>query len=228
MFIYEIKNKTNNKRYIGQTCQETNHRLYEHKSKLRSGIHENRHLQRAWNKFGEELFEFSIIEYAGTIDQLNLLEEKYMNQYKVLNRNYGYNIRFGGNNRKLSEETKLRISKSKTGIPVHTEESKRKISKFLTGKPKSEETRRKLSESLKGYVWPDEVKNMWALAHRNNIPYPILISPDNKEVVVENMTQFCKGTELSQQAMSRLVRGKHVSYKGWTIKQSGDKDACIQ
>ena len=41
---------------------------------------------------------------------------------------------------------------------VHTEETRRKVSESLTGKPKSEESRRKQSESRKGMVFSEEHK----------------------------------------------------------------------
>jgi len=52
-----------------------------------------------------------------------------------------------------SDETKRKISDSKKGKrrgKIHSEESKRKISEARKGKPRSEETKRKMSESTKG------------------------------------------------------------------------------
>ena len=62
----------------------------------------------------------------------------------------------GNLGKKLSEETKKRISESKKGEnhpnygKHHSEELKRKISKAKLGKEHSEETRKKMSESQKG------------------------------------------------------------------------------
>lgn len=59
--IYSIKNNINNHEYIGQTINFAK-RKSKHLTALRGGYHCNSHLQRAWNKYGEENFSFSIIE----------------------------------------------------------------------------------------------------------------------------------------------------------------------
>lgn len=220
MFVYEIHNTVNDKRYVGQSSQETQHRLLEHRSKLRSGVHENDHLQRAWNKYGEEAFEFCIITEGKSIRELNKLEQKYIQKYNSIDRDFGYNIRTGGENSRLSEETKRKISESKKGVSVHTPESIEKIRESLTGRKHSKESRLKRSRKLKGYEWPIEVRNRWARAHRNGKPYPPVVSPEGKiHRNIVNMTEFCKKHGLRQQGMSRLVnREKWIkSYKGWKL-----------
>lgn len=47
MFIYKITNTRNNKVYIGQT---------------ESRWYRNKHIQNAWNKYGEASFTFEVIE----------------------------------------------------------------------------------------------------------------------------------------------------------------------
>jgi len=59
--IYEIHNTTTKQIYVGQTGQGR-HRWNVHKSKLRNGIHENPHLQKAWDKWGEDAFCFNVVE----------------------------------------------------------------------------------------------------------------------------------------------------------------------
>lgn len=60
--IYEIVNKTNGKRYIGSTEQSFTIRWRNHRSLLRANRHHSRHLQNAWNKYGEDSFEFRVLE----------------------------------------------------------------------------------------------------------------------------------------------------------------------
>ena len=60
--IYRILNKTNDKLYIGSTAESFRRRFNLHKHQLRNNKHKNSHLQHAWNKYGEDNFEFLIIE----------------------------------------------------------------------------------------------------------------------------------------------------------------------
>jgi group I intron endonuclease len=62
MGVYEIKNKVNGKRYIGSTIMSFSKRLEHHRCLLKNGTHKNAYLQNAWNKYGEDNFEFNIIE----------------------------------------------------------------------------------------------------------------------------------------------------------------------
>lgn len=123
MYIYEIKNLINNKVYIGQTIQEPKRRWIEHKRDLNKGNHSNCHLQNAWNKYGSLNWSFRIIDKVKSQRELNRLEEQYIKKNKN-----GYNIREGGSNGKLSEETKNKISKSLLG-KKHSSNSKKMRSK---------------------------------------------------------------------------------------------------
>lgn len=79
--IYQIRNKINNKIYIGST-NNVRKRWNNHRSKLNNNIHENQYLQKAWNKYGEINFQFSIIE---EVEDSNRIQ-----QFKVVLVNYFY------------------------------------------------------------------------------------------------------------------------------------------
>src|SRR3989304_1436717 len=59
--IYKIINKTNGKYYVGSS-NDIIGRWFTHKSQLNRNNHCNPHLQRAWNKYGKDNFEFIIVE----------------------------------------------------------------------------------------------------------------------------------------------------------------------
>lgn len=92
--IYCITNIVNGKKYIGQTY-DLKYRWMHHKSDLRGNRHHNKHLQGAWNKYGEKSFEFSELERC----ELNKLDEReiyWINYYNTLDQKYGYNLADGG------------------------------------------------------------------------------------------------------------------------------------
>lgn len=60
--IYKIINTVNNKYYVGSTQESFIIRWCNHLQALRNKTHKNQHLQRAFNKYGEESFKFTIIE----------------------------------------------------------------------------------------------------------------------------------------------------------------------
>lgn len=63
--VYSILNIKNGKEYIGGAYRSFSKRWRDHKNQLRRGTHHNRHLQAAWNKYGEAWFVFDIIERCG-------------------------------------------------------------------------------------------------------------------------------------------------------------------
>lgn len=130
MVIYGIVNKINGKKYIGSAFVFTR-RKNKHLSELRRGVHHSSILQNAWNKYGEDNFEFQILE---EIDEKQILIER--EQWWLDNSEREYNIcPIAGN----CEGRK------------HTEESKRKIGEYnKTKRVFTEETRKKISDSKKG------------------------------------------------------------------------------
>lgn len=150
-FIYMFKNKINNKIYIGQTTRSAELRYYEHKTCFNKQTHCNDYLQKAFNKYGWDNFEFSVIDNATSLKELNEKEISYIKEYKSNDKNFGYNIELGGNNAIPSSETLLKMSNAHKGIKQSKEWVERKIAKAGTedakkyGRPKTEEDKIRLS-----------------------------------------------------------------------------------
>lgn len=78
--IYCIINIKNSKKYIGSS-KNIRQRLWSHRAELRHGKHENPYLQASWNKYGEDNFDFYILENCQ--EQLLLQREQwYINTIK--------------------------------------------------------------------------------------------------------------------------------------------------
>ena len=154
--IYIIRNKQNNKIYIGSAF-DIHHRLYNHIYLLRKNEHHNKYLQNSWNKYGESNFEFGILEVCSK-DDLIEREQIWLDYYQSYKKHIGYNIcQVAGNTagRRFSEETKEKIRQKSLGRKV-SEEARKKMSKTRTGsnngmygKHHTEEAKRKMSENRK-------------------------------------------------------------------------------
>lgn len=90
--IYKFVNTINGKVYVG--C--SNHLLYryrQHVIALRSQTHVNCYLQAAFNLYGEDAFEWNIIEIC-PVDQLHTREKHWIRYYSSFGN--GYNLTEGG------------------------------------------------------------------------------------------------------------------------------------
>lgn len=136
--IYGIRNKINNVVYIGQTKQRYIKRYWLHNWKLKKQCHDNERLQRAWNKYGIENFEFFIIEITDDANLLDELEIKWINFYRSQNLSYNMDNggRYGKKDLPMSEKTKRLIGEKNRQHMLgrtHTSETKQKMSKSRTG-----------------------------------------------------------------------------------------------
>lgn len=177
--IYKIINLVNDKFYVGSTTNKKV-RFRRHRRLLRQNRHHCQHLQAAWNMYGESKFSFVVIEHVARKEDLEAAEDAWLVAHvgKPYCYNTGRSSRapwrgtsgaeapFYGKTMPesakaaLSEATKQQwaVSDPRTGA-THSEETKALISakvqaavaegragKFIP----SEETRRKMSEALKG------------------------------------------------------------------------------
>lgn len=147
-FVY-IHTCPNGKKYIGVTTQK------KPEDRWRDGerYQHNKHFTSAINKYGWDNIEH---EYFKTESkELMFYWEKILIYYhNTLDREFGYNKTGGGegpNGLKHTEETKKKISESLKGRPCPTkgknlsDEHKKKLSKAGKGRKVPEETKRKMS-----------------------------------------------------------------------------------
>lgn len=127
--VYLIRNKKDKRVYFGQSFNVFK-RITAHKGALRSNRHHNKFLQRAYNKYGRKTFEFSVLMLLPpNRETLDIWERFFIASYQSYDANYGYNLTYGGENRKeYTKQTRERISKIRKGIKI-SEITRERISK---------------------------------------------------------------------------------------------------
>ena len=121
--IYAITNKCNGKMYFGSAV-DVAARWSGHKNRLRRGCHHSQHLQNAWNKYGSESFDFSVLEVVDSRCDLISAEQRHIDSF-----NPTYNVCMVAGSPlgvKQSEESKAKKAAAMKGR-VFSEESKAKM-----------------------------------------------------------------------------------------------------
>ena len=144
-FIYKLTHKESRKSYIGQTIRDIEDRLKEHQL-TSSGC---RAISNAIQKHGWENFDKEWYEVPD--EDLNFYEEMLVALLGTLAPG-GYNLKEGGGNGKLSEETKKKIKEANIGKTL-SEETKQKLSDAMSGE-KSHMYGKTLSEKTKQKISP--------------------------------------------------------------------------
>lgn len=104
--VYIIFNTLNGKRYIGSS-KDLYNRLYDHFYNLKLQTHHNRHLQAAYNKYGESNFLYCVLEFCEESLQY-IVEQNYISFMCPEYNKSEYVIANTG--REVNEETKNKIS----------------------------------------------------------------------------------------------------------------------
>ena len=95
--------------YIGQTIQKNpKMRWYDHCARTRNG--QNNHLYNSMRLYGVENFVWEVIDSASTLEELNLKEQHWLDEYRKITE--VYNLREAGNNKTHSEQSKERMKES--------------------------------------------------------------------------------------------------------------------
>lgn len=239
--IYHIRNRVTGAVYVGSCAgNRLRFRWMRHRSDLRSQCHHNRHLQHAWNKYGEEAFEFVEVE---AVDDSELLsrEQYHIDLRKDFPRQLTYNVcPVAGNcfGRKFLASAIAKMSASHLGVR-RTRASIRR----------QQETRSKLYGRNFTVLGPDGTiynrRSMRAFCRERNLKISSLrklfagelrstkgytlpgvnkktycvTSPDGKTVTVTNLKSFCIDRGLPYKQVHKVVTGVREDFRGWTAER---------
>jgi group I intron endonuclease len=196
--IYKSTNRTNGKVYVGQTVQSLRARIKDHRNSVSK--HPQLALYRAFTKYGFETFDWEVIEHATSKGKLDEKERRFIEQYRSVNARYGYNMTFGGEGGKHTEEVKLKISASNKG------------------RRKSESERKKLSDSLMG-KYTKEKASWWGRRHTEEEKQKI----SEAQRGAKNHNFGKKASLETRRKKSEAIRGeKHWNHKRVVNLDSGE------
>lgn len=173
--IYSITNTKSDKRYVG-SASNIEKRWNRHRVDLRTGKHHSRHLQAAWNKYGESAFRFDMVT---TCEPGELIEQEqfWIDVFQTANEKHGYNCAPVANSRlgmKATDETRARLSLAHKGhkpseetrakLSVASREAhsrpdiKAKIIAGLVGRKRSLESKAKIAAARLGWQFSPETR----------------------------------------------------------------------
>lgn len=95
-YVYLIRNKINNKVYIGQTRRSITQRWWDHISQAFDPNKKHFYFHKAIDKYGKENFTIEEKYRAYSREELNEKEKYYIKIYRSTDSRYGYNLTEGG------------------------------------------------------------------------------------------------------------------------------------
>lgn len=173
--IYKIINLVNDKFYVGSTTNKKV-RFRQHRKLLRGNRHHCKHLQAAWNKYGESKFDFVVVEEVAQHISLQEVEDRYLKEH--VGKPYCYNLGYSSEapwrnapahktpnfGRAMKSEQKAQISATLKEFyaadyfnhprvgKTHSEETKAKISASKKANPYSYWQGKERSEETKAKI----------------------------------------------------------------------------
>lgn len=205
-----------NKRYIGITSKSLKERFGPN-----GGLYRNQIFGRAIKKYGWSNIEHVLICDNLTKEEAKKLEIELIAKYDTTNPKYGYNKSIGGD------------------IPVilgqhHSDEAKRKIGKSNSGKSRSPETKRQISDSVKllwqtdayrekqnNRVVSDISRKRMSDSHKGYV-----MSDEQKEKIrLGNLGKH--QSEETKRKISEIVKEQHKKEKSLGIKRKYNSGSVV-
>ena len=241
--IYCIINTINNKRYIGQSSN-LRKRYIVHNYMLRNKCHHNNHLQKAYDKYGNDNFQFIILEIC---DKNIVSREQYWaDKFNSFLGENGYNcgkcVKSWNAGIKYTREMRKRISILQKSLMnpkrlkmlrmmnigrKHNKEYCLRMKKNFLGKHHTKESKEALSKAQHKYQSSLSEKQRRG-THSHRMGTIFLISPSGKNYRITGIRGFCDEFLLDRAAIFRVISGKNKHHLGWkAYKKNNHKDTFI-
>lgn len=218
--IYLIRCLINDKIYIGSSVN-LRKRINRHYNDLTNNKHMSKHLQNAFNLYGNDNFIIEVLEFCDS-DSLIIREQYFLDTLKPWDRENGYN----------TCETAASPSQK-----VLSEEHKNKISKSLEGRVVSDETRKKIGDAHRGKTQPKdavEKSRLYNLGKKHTEEsiekraksYSFIDSEGNIYVGT-NLKRFAEKHGLHRFNLNKVLSGERKTHHGFRL-YNGDSENQIE
>lgn len=207
MIVYKITNRINGKVYIGQTTRPLMVRWKQHCNPSNQNCIA---LHRAILKYGKENFTIEQIDVASDLNELNQKEIYWIKFYNSIDPNKGYNLRIGGENGTVSNETRVKLGKGNRGKKF-SEEWRRKMSKSHKGVKHSAESYAKGVETKRANGTYEKIAKIAVINGKQSGKRVRCLETG---IVYKSITDAAKANGLNRVNVSECVRGIHKTCGG--------------
>lgn len=222
--VYKIENIITKDCYFGSSTNYSK-RVTEHKYDLRHGGHHSAYLQNAWNKYGEDNFNFEIVkEYINSASNKDLKEKEqnYIDKHKPA---YNMNPTASGWHNELVPVVQLSVtdkiikyfpSQMAANLHLGLDPYNVGITSMIYGRQKS----------AHGFKW---VRNTYRKTEKvlieesklrsNGISAIQQLDPITGEVINEGFPQTFTDLGFDTSAISKVINGEYNHHKGFIFRK---------
>lgn len=198
--IYKIVHGASSRCYVGSTV-DISRRWRKHRCLLAKGTHHSVRLQRAWNKYGADAFDFICVEIVAPGDLVRR-EQFWMDMLDTYTN--GFNCRPVAQSQlgfKMSDESRAKISCAQKGKKL-SEKHRLALARGNIGhsRPLSKEARAKISQKNKGRKHTDAARANMSRGQQNRAPF--------SEEQRRNIAASLKGRKFSEQTLKNMSAAK--------------------
>ena len=214
--VYQILCRPTGKVYVGSAV-DLYERWRDHRRYLRQGSHHNFYLQQAWDEYGEENFEFLVIEF---LDEGKIIEREqyWIDQTGCVDKSFGFNIcETAGYPGPINSQTWEGFIDPDGNEVVITN-----LAEFCRQHGLNVVSMQSLARPT------HKLKAYKGWTHRNSVrqrdyikTHEGFIAPDGSEVgPITNLAAFCREHRLDKTHMVAVAHGRILSHRGWTHKNT--------